>query len=252
MGGWMIAVFIEIQRHEKNSTTDASVFRWNVRIKHKNKKIKKIISFPTLARRSARGTQVIAQSLKTHQQNGPKLEILQTVINTFGYLFYHYGSYEEKKKSVVTKTTPPVDSYFYLDTMTGTNSSNDRLILRQNVEINSNEYFSYDVFSGVKSSTTWNGNAIAQSPKKFRDISNTYNIRFIMAYRTIIDLILHLFIICYDLWCQLPLKKNPTFRHNGSSVFGKMLQVVSPLPGCKQTSRDRNCDVETTSALYVD
>ena len=29
--------------------------------------------------------------------------------------------------------------------MTGTNSSNDRLILRQNVEINSNEYFSCDV-----------------------------------------------------------------------------------------------------------
>ena len=82
--------------------------------------------------------------------------------------------------------------------MTGTNSSNDRLILRQNVEINSNEYFSYDVFLGVKSSTKWNGNAIAQSPKKFRDISNTYNMRFIMAYRTIIDLILHLFIICYD------------------------------------------------------
>ena len=30
--------------------------------------------------------------------------------------------------------------------MTGTNCSNDRLVLRQNVEINSNEYFSCDVF----------------------------------------------------------------------------------------------------------
>ena len=28
------------------------------------------------------GTQVIAQSLKTRQQKGPKLEILQTAINT--------------------------------------------------------------------------------------------------------------------------------------------------------------------------
>ena len=28
------------------------------------------------------GSQVIAQSLKTCQQNGPKLEILQTAINT--------------------------------------------------------------------------------------------------------------------------------------------------------------------------
>ena len=91
--------------------------------------------------------------------------------------------------------------------MTGTNSSNDRLILRRNVEINSNWYFSYDVFSGMKSSTTWNGNAIAQSPRKmseFRDISNTSDIRFLMVYRTIIDVILHLFIICNDLWCQLP------------------------------------------------
>ena len=30
------------------------------------------------------------------------------------------------------------NSYLDLDTMTGTNSSNDRLILRRNVEINSN------------------------------------------------------------------------------------------------------------------
>ena len=36
--------------------------------------------------------------------------------------------------------------------MTATNSLNDRLIVHQNVEINSNEYFSYDVFSGMKSS----------------------------------------------------------------------------------------------------
>ena len=34
----------------------------------------------------------------------------------------------------------------YWDTMTGTNSLIDRLILRQNVEINSNEYFSYNIF----------------------------------------------------------------------------------------------------------
>ena len=58
-----------------------------------------------------------------------------------------------------------------LDTMTGTNSSNDRLILRRNVEINSNWYFSYDVFSGLKSSTTWDGNAIAQSPRKMSELN---------------------------------------------------------------------------------
>ena len=32
--------------------------------------------------------------------------------------------------------------------MTGTNSSNDRLVLRQNVEIDSNEYFSATYFFG--------------------------------------------------------------------------------------------------------
>ena len=92
--------------------------------------------------------------------------------------------------------------------MTGTNSPNDRLTLRQNVEINSNWYFSYDIFSGMKSSTTWNGNAIVQSPRKmseFRDISNTSDVRFLMVYRTIIDVIFHSFIICNELWRQLPL-----------------------------------------------
>ena len=40
----------------------------------------------------------------------------------------------------------PENDNSYLDTMTGTNSSSDRLKLRQNMEINSNEYFSCDVF----------------------------------------------------------------------------------------------------------
>ena len=79
---------------------------------------------------------------------------------------------KKKKKSVVAKTTSPIgNDNSYLDTMTGTNSSNDRLILRRNVEINSNWYFSYDVFSGMKSSTTWDGNAIAQSPRKMSELN---------------------------------------------------------------------------------
>ena len=116
--------------------------------------------------------------------------------------------------------------------MTGTNSSNDRLILRRNVEIKSNWYFSYDAFSGMKSSTTWNGNATAQSPRKMsalRDISNTSGIRFLMVYRMIIDVILHLFIICNVLWCQLPFFSQ-TFRHNGSAVFGTMPPMCRSCP----------------------
>ena len=93
--------------------------------------------------------------------------------------------------------------------MTGTNSSNDMVILRQNVEIYKFQwiFFMQRNFPGMKSSTTWLGNIIAQSPRKLRDISNTYSKRFIMVYRMIIDVILHLFIICYDLWCQLPFLK---------------------------------------------
>ena len=116
--------------------------------------------------------------------------------------------------------------------MTGTNSSNGRLILRRNVEINFNWYFSYDVFSGMKSSTTWNGNAIAQSPRKmfeWRDIQNTSDMRFLMVYRTIIDVILHLFILCNDLWCQLPFFSQ-TFRHNGIAVFGTMPPMCRSCP----------------------
>ena len=46
-----------------------------------------------------RGTQVIAQSLKTRQQYGPKLEILQTAKNTclIINILSLYGSYEKKK-----------------------------------------------------------------------------------------------------------------------------------------------------------
>ena len=84
----------------------------------------------------------------------------------------------------------------------------------------------------MKSSTTWNGNAIAQSPRKMsalRDISNTSDIRFLLVYRTIIDVILHLFIICNDLWCQLPFFSQ-TFRHNGSAVFGTMPPMCRSCP----------------------
>ena len=81
-------------------------------------------------------------------------------------------------------------------------------------------------------STTWNGNPIAQSPRKMsalRDITNTSDIRFLMVYRTIIDVILHLFIICNDLWCQLPFFSQ-TFRHNGSAVFGTMPPMCRSCP----------------------
>ena len=50
---------------------------------------------------------------------------------------------------------------------------------------------------------------------------NASDIRFLTVYRTIINVILHLFIICHDLRCQLPFFSQ-TFRHNRSDVFGTM------------------------------
>ena len=163
------------------------------------------------------GTQVVAQSLKTRQQNGPKLEILQTAINTcliimiinILSLWLVWGKKNPSKKKL---SHQPENDNSYLDTMTGTNSSNDRLISCYIASKCGNKFqwifFMRRNFPGMKSSTTWLGNVIAQSPRKFRDISNTYNIRLIMVYRMIIDVILHLFIICYDLWCQLLFWKN--------------------------------------------
>ena len=64
---------------------------------------------------------------------------------------------------------------------------------------------------------------------ELRDISNTSDMRFLMVYRTIIDVILHLFIIFNDLWCQLPFFSK-TFRHNGSAVFGTMPPMCHSCP----------------------
>ena len=41
--------------------------------------------------------------------------------------------------------------------------------------------------------------------------------------------ILHLFIICNDLWCQLPFFSQ-TFRYNGSAVFGTMPPMCRSCP----------------------
>ena len=62
----------------------------------------------------------------------------------------------------------------------------------------------------------------AITKKNVRDVSNANDIQFIMVHRMIIDAILHLFIICYDLF------------HNGSAVFGKMPQMCC---GCLDVNK---------------
>ena len=88
---------------------------------------------------------MIAQSLKTLQLNGPKL--VYTIKNSNNdkcmFIIDILSLGKKKKNSAVMKTTPPPEyNNSYWNTMTGTNSSNDRLILHQDVEINSNWYFS--------------------------------------------------------------------------------------------------------------
>ena len=113
--------------------------------------------------------------------------------------------------------------------MTGTNSSNDRLILRPNVEINCNWYFLMTYFREWNRRPRGMETPLRNHQEKCLYISNTSDIRFLMVYRTIIDVILHLFVICNDLWCQLPFFSQ-TFRHNGSAVFGTMPPMCRSCP----------------------
>ena len=66
------------------------------------------------------GTQVIAQSLKTRQQNGPKLEILQSAINTCLIIntLSLWLKWEKKKKNPSWQKLRhlPENDNFYLDT----------------------------------------------------------------------------------------------------------------------------------------
>ena len=150
----MIAVFIEIQRQGK-------ILPWmrlcSGKMWKSNVKLFFSYNFPRwpvgVKSYHVRGTQVIAQSLKTRQQNRTKLEILQTAINTclIIIILSLWLKWKRKKKKNLSQQKLrhlPENENSHLDTMTGTNSSNDRLILRQNVEINSKEYFLATYFFG--------------------------------------------------------------------------------------------------------
>ena len=70
----------------------------------------------------------------------------------FDYYYFIIMAHMKKKKKKILHQQKlrhlPENDNSYLDTMTGSNSSNDRLILHQNVEINSNEYFLATYFFG--------------------------------------------------------------------------------------------------------
>ena len=94
--------------------------------------------------------------------------------------------------------------------MKDTNSSNDRLILRQNVEINSSEYVSWEVFF-----REWNprprGLETSLRNHQEKCLGSELFQRFIMVYRMIVGVNFHFYIICYDWCCHFPLRKKQNF-----------------------------------------
>ena len=81
--------------------------------------------------------------------------------------------------------------------MTGINSYNDRLILCQIVEINSNEYFSCHIIFRERNGGPRGWETSLCNHQEKMSLSSELFQRFIMVYRTIIGVNFHLFIICY-------------------------------------------------------
>ena len=147
---------------------------------------------------------------------------------------------------IVQTTVNTCFNYWYLSlwkTMKGINSLNDRLILCQNVEINSNEYFSYDVFSGMKSSNEiWRPRGMEMPLRNNQGGSEIFQIPILCDYyglsndhRCNSSSIHHLLRLI--MWTFFFFLK--TFRHNGSAVFGKMPQMCR---GCPDVNKYRGMD----------
>ena len=128
---------------------------------------------------------------------------------------------------------------FFGNTVIGTNSYKDKLILCQNVEINSIEYFSIDLFSGVKSSTTWNLTSLRNHQENVMSLnminyglSNDHQWNFSFNH----------YWSCYFYFLR------KTFRHNGNAVFGKTCHGspdVNTPRGFKTTSVGLLCRIKS-------
>ena len=121
--------------------------------------------------------------------------------------------------------------------MTGTNSSNNMLILRQNVEIYKFQwiFFMRRNFPGMKSLTT----GLETSLRNHQESSEIFQMPIINDLLWFIEwssmqfFIYSSFVTTYDV-NFLFFKKS--FRHNGSTVFGKMPQMCR---GCPDVNKHR-------------
>ena len=130
------------------------------------------------------------------------------------------------------KTTPPPENNSYGDIMTGTNFSNDMLILHQNGEINSNDYFSRNFRYEIVDHVEWKRHCTIN--KKMSLSSAIFQISlmwFTMVYQTIISVILHLFIICYGWLCNFP------FSKKRSVITGVLFLVGFVSHGCPDVNK---------------
>ena len=126
----------------------------------------------------------------------------------------------------------------YLDNMTGTNSSNDRLILRQNVEINSNEYFLATYFFGneIVDHVVWKCHCAITKKNGFEfrvispihyGLSNEYRCKFSFIH--------HLLLLCH-----FPLKKSKLSVITEAFFFGEMCRSAT----ASQVARMVNTNLE--------
>ena len=124
--------------------------------------------------------------------------------------------------------------------MTGTNSSNDRLVLRQNVEINSNEYFSVTYFFGneIVDHVAWKCHCAITKKNVFvfRVISTIYY-GLLNDYRWKFSVIHHFLrlMMSFSFYWK-------TFSHNGSAFLGEMCPSASLVAWTTQISRHRSSD----------
>ena len=139
--------------------------------------------------------------------------------------------------------------------MTGTNSCNDRLmfVLCQNVEINSYEYVTHNVFSGImgmKSSTTWNFSWFNHQEKcLWVEISPIYDLLWFIEISLVYSLFIHYLLQLTIL--TLPFIKKLSDNHDNRSAVFEILVRCVVVAWMSTNFEALMLRFETTSAFHI-